>query len=278
MSEHELARLDDQSGRGSGGTGSWTLITVTYNSVEKLRRYWSDVELNPNCKWIVVDNNSSDDSTGVAKELGAEVIHLARNMGFAAANNIGFRATSSEFVAFVNPDVTPVCGDLQILERYLTRSKSLVAPQLVNDDGSLQPNGRGCPYLSTMILHRLAPKRVPEYRIYGTPGESSSVVWLIGAVVAGKRTVLESLGPWDERFFMYYEDSDLGLRARSKGIESLIVGDVRWVHGWARETKSLKLQPWVHEVASLTRFYIRYPGLVSPIRRLPRLSNHWKVC
>lgn len=243
---------------------AWTLITVTYNSAATLRKFWSHVEVGEIFDWIVVDNASQDNSADVAASLGARVIRLPANVGFGAANNIGFQNSTSEFVAFVNPDITPQSDNLTLLEAYLRRKPlNLVSPQLINGDGSLQPNGRGLPYLLNKIHNRTKPSTlVGSYLRFANLGENLSVEWLMGAVVAGLRSRFEDLGPWDERFFVYYEDADLGLRNSRLSGESVVMGDVRWTHGWARETKNASWAAWKRELPSLIKFYSRYPRLL----------------
>jgi GT2 family glycosyltransferase len=261
----------------------WAIITVTYNSADALRQYWSSVELGANVRWIVVDNASQDDSADVAEDLGATVVRLSQNRGFGAANNIGMRASgSSRYVGFVNPDVAIDPASLSALESVIG-SSSLVAPQLVNPDGSPQPNGRGYPSLPAKIANRLLPGRFQaRYRLFAGLGEVRPVAWITGAAVLGHRETLDSLGPWDEWFFVYHEDADLGMRALLAGMEVLVDGSTRWVHGWARETKSFKWGPWKLEIASASKFYRRYPEmLLSPsfsrlfsrTRRWPRISD-----
>lgn len=247
----------------------WTLITVTFNSAAQLREYWGDIKLPEGVEWVVVDNASSDDSVDVATTLGARVVPLPKNIGFGAANNIGFHSSGAPYVAFVNPDASPRLADLDALRAWLDKHpRDLVSPQLTNPDGSPQPNGRGLPYLAYKVLHRVLPRAVEAtYRRYAGEGEVATVDWFIGAVVLGNREWLHHLGPWDERFFVYYEDSDLGLRNAAEGGRSVVIGDCRWVHGWARSTARLSVAAWKLEVPSMVRFYTRYPALLAPLSR-----------
>src|SRR5690606_22918973 len=109
-----------------------SLITVTYNSAEVLREYWTQ-DLGPEIEWIVVDNASSDDSAGVARELGADhVVRLPRNVGFSAANNVGAALASGEALGFMNPDVRVVPESaIELADRAL-RDAVVIAPQLLN--------------------------------------------------------------------------------------------------------------------------------------------------
>src|SRR5690606_37783710 len=125
-------------------------------------------------------------------------------------------------------------------------------------DGTPQPNGRGYPFLADKVLNRLRPDNADNYLKYAGPDEHLEVVWAIGAVVAARREVFERLGPWDETFFVYYEDSDLGLRAARRSVPTVICGNIKWVHGWARETTTLSFGAWKREVSSLIKFYSRY--------------------
>lgn len=246
---------------------SWSLVTVSYNSGEKLQKYWQS-DRPAHVEWIVVDNGSTDDSVFQAKKLGARVIALERNVGFGAANNIGFALAKSSFIGFVNPDVKVDFSSLDHMGETLTKSQVLLAPQLIDDNGNLQPNGRGLPTIWAKIFSRLRAGSASG-RGYLLLAEKTSVLpvhWFIGAAVLSTRAVFEGLGPWDERFFIYYEDSDIGLRAWAQGIPVGVDGAHNWVHGWARETSSFKIQPWRREIASMAKFYSRYPALLLPRR------------
>ncbi|WP_461475028.1 glycosyltransferase [Microbacterium sp. HJ5] len=241
---------------------SWSLITVSYNSAPALRRYWSAVRPD-HVEWIVVDNGSSDDSVQVAQALGATVIAAGRNLGFSAANNRGLASATGDFIAFVNPDVRVEFDDLQPLSAVVDAVGGLVAPQLVHDDGSLQPNGRGMPVLAHKVQNRLSSGAAKTgYLILAADGETRFVFWAIGAVVAGRAATVRALRGWNERFFVYYEDKDLSLRAWREGYPVAVAGRFRWTHGWARETLRFRLRPWLLELDSLVRFYTLYPELL----------------
>lgn len=254
----------------------WSLITVTYNSDRDLSRFWSSLSIpDSEIEWIVVDNASSDRSADIAENLGARVIRLDKNLGFGAANNVGFSSASGDYVAFVNPDVEIDLDGLRNLEDHLDSNQSdLVSPQLTNPDGTLQPNGRGMPYLVYKILNRLRPQSlVGRYLLTAEGDEVVACEWLMGAVVAGRRSHLAALGPWDPHFFVYYEDSDLGLRNRRHGGRSVVLGASRWVHGWARETETASVAAWRREIPSLMKFYSRYPRLLG----MPRVVHERSI-
>jgi len=245
----------------------WTFITVTYNNAVTLKEFWGG-EIPEWAEWIVVDNASQDNTSQIAEQLGASrVITLESNVGFGSANNVGLRAAQGLFIAFANPDVTVNFESMKVLAQAIDRTGGIVGPQLVNPDGSLQPNGRGLPTLASKVRNRLPHKfGIPGYQLFAHKGQLIRVDWLIGAAVLGRKETFDAIGGWDERFFLYYEDSDIGLRAWLSGLSVELVGDANWIHGWARETTQFRLDPWKREIASMAKFYSRYPSLLGPVR------------
>ncbi len=258
----------------SAATDQWSVVTVTYNSADTLRRCWSD--RNKPYDWIVVDNASADDSVAVARSLGARVIELPANVGFSRANNVAVTASSSPYLLFANPDLVVEPRGLTTLREHLDVHGGLVAPQLLGTDGALQPNGRGFPYVTAKLGNRkLWPfdRLHDQYRILTAPGETRWVAWTIGAAVAMRRTDFDQIGGWNERFFLYYEDAEICLRAWEQGLAVSVVGDVRWTHHWARATNSFK---WSRahnlELRAARTFYSIYPEFVLGMPR-PRLRR-----
>lgn len=238
-----------------------TLVTVTYNSAQDLRDHWTSFDRGV-ARWIVVDNASADDSIEVARELGAEVIAMSENKGFGTACNVGFEASGTDVVGFVNPDVSVPMRDLEELAEYVRARGGLVAPQLLNSDGTLQPNGRGVPSLPNKIANRLWPARAIErgFARYAGDGQEMGVDWLTGAAIFATRETLIDVGGFDEHFFVYYEDVDLCLRARARGYSCTVNGNYKWLHAWARAAKGVNYSAWKLELSSAIRFYAKHPS------------------
>lgn len=265
-----------------GGTKNpWcSLITVTHNSRLAIEEFWGKNDKLPvDVEWIVVDNASTDGSADFAESLGARVIRLTENLGFASSNNAGLKVAEGGFIGFVNPDVRVRFSDLRMLEKVAHERQAVVSPQLLNADGSLQPNGRGFPFLWDKIENRLGAeeKLHGRYLLFSETDAPRMVCWLMGASVFGSHETIDKFGAWDPHFFLYYEDKDFCLRAWKAGVPVALVPSAEWTHGWARETSSLSAMPWKREFASMFKFYRRYPEFLMPravaSRRHPRINR-----
>jgi hypothetical protein len=168
---------------------------------------------------IVVDNGSEDDSVAFVETHfpEAEVVALGANRGFAGAMNTGIERARGAYVAFLNNDAEANAFWLEELLACLDRhplaaaatSKLLFADRRNTIDGA----GDG-----------LTPSFLPYPRGHGEPDrgqfeEEVEVFSPAGAASLWRRSALEDVGLFDERFFAYYEDVDLGFRARLKGYD-----------------------------------------------------------
>ena len=178
---------------------------------------------------IVVDNASGDGTAQMVRERFPPV-HLianASNRGFAAANNQGLAVASGRHVLFLNPDTLVHPGALAAMVAALDANEKIGAcgPQLLNADGSIQPSARRFPDYGA-LLHQYTPLRLLRlcrgaYRRYKMAdfdfSSAADVDSLMGAAMCVPRRVLEKVGAFDERFFVYLEEVDLCRRIREAG-------------------------------------------------------------
>ena len=164
---------------------------------------------------ILVDNGSTDGSQNLAAEFGAHLICNQTNRGFCAANNQGIAAARGEFVALLNNDAEAEPGWLANLYRACSRephvgmaaSKILVweDPTRIDKVGHLifpdgQNRGRGAGALDRGQFDR-----------------EQEVLWPDGCAAMYRKSMLDRIGGFDEDFFAYGDDAELGLRARIAG-------------------------------------------------------------
>lgn len=160
---------------------------------------------------VVVDNASSDHTAEAAREAAphATVLDRRDNLGFAGGCNAGAAASSTPLLLFLNPDATPAAGCLDELRRIAELRPDWGAWQaLVTMNGGATINTAG------NVAHFLGISWAggcgdPVAR---APSEPTEVAFASGASLVVRRAAWELLGGFDERYFMYCEDLDLGLR------------------------------------------------------------------
>jgi GT2 family glycosyltransferase len=205
------------------------VVVVSYNSRAHLRACIEPLANLEDVNVIVVDNASIDRSVEAVADLPVTAIPLEENRGFAYGCNVGWRAGEAPYVLFLNPDGRL---DREALGRLLGvledhPAAGAAGPRIIGVDGSLAYSLRRFPRLRStfaqaLFLHRLAPRAswadelVRDERMYSRP---LSPDWISGACILVRRTALERLAGWDERFFLYCEDADLCLRLRKEGFD-----------------------------------------------------------
>ncbi len=177
---------------------------------------------------VVVDNGSRDGSVATLRGAFPDVVVVepGGNLGYAAAANRGIAATSAPYVAVGNPDLVVAPGTAAALVGRLEAEPDLAAvgPALLNPDGSQYPSARA--HASTVdavghaVLGRVLPRNrfTRRYRqLDASWDQPRDVDWVSGALLFLRRSALDSVGGWDERYFMYMEDLDLCWRLRRIG-------------------------------------------------------------
>ncbi|MGH9103042.1 MAG: glycosyltransferase, partial [Acidimicrobiales bacterium] len=163
---------------------------------------------------VVVDNASSDGSARrVAAELaGVALIEAGANLGYGRAANRGVAATSASTVVVCNPDLVVHRGALGHMCEALEEDPGLavVGPRTLRSDGSLYPSARTFPSLRDSVAHGFLGLVSPSNRwtrrytlADWDHGTSRDVDWVSGACFAARRLAWESLGGFDEAYFMY---------------------------------------------------------------------------
>jgi len=193
---------------------------------------------------IVVDNFSTDDSCLMVKELFPEVglIENKENIGFSKANNQGVNLAKGEYVLILNPDtVVSENGFLEILEFADSKDDlGALGVQLIDGTGAFLPESkRGVPKLSASLFKILGFSNTKgSYYANHIKQEDESVVdILVGAFMLMKKTVYESIGGFDEQFFMYGEDVDLSYRLIKSGYKNYYLGSTKIIHFKGESTR-----------------------------------------
>lgn len=261
-------------------TPALSAIIVNYNAGTLLRGCVDSLLACPLAvEVIVVDNASHDGSLdGLPDSPRIRVIRNTTNVGFAAACNIGIRASSAPFLLFLNPDcffqpgaVATLLASLQSDDRV-----GMVGGLLVNEDGTEQGGGRRAvptpwrSFVRAFGLHRFAnrwPKLFYDFHLHKQPlpEEPIEVEAISGACMLVKREAMEDVGLWDEGYFLHCEDLDWCMRFRQKGWKIMFVPDARIYHALGACSRSRRVFVEWHKHKGMVRFYGKffrhqYPG------------------
>ncbi len=237
-----------RSARPRTASGHLALLTVTHNSAHELGALLDSAQRHlPDVPVIVVDSASQDETLSVAQGCGQAVtISLRENVGFGRACNRGLAEVGAPVTALVNPDVELIDDSLLTLATEALsgdRPPRLLAPLVLNADGSRQDTVHPRPGSLPEVLRTvLPPRRVPgRMGVALAPWRATAprrVGWAVGCALVARTDVLRTLGPFDERIFLFGEDLDLGLAAAERGIGTWFWPSARVVHKGAHSTRA----------------------------------------
>lgn len=181
---------------------------------------------------VVADNDSKDDCLAIAgaqTDLPIRTVQLGRNAGYAAAINAGVAALDLrklDAVFVMNPDCRLRPDTLHLLARALRQpDRGIAVPRLLNPDGSPQPSLRRDPTVARALAEAVIGgnlagrignlgELVMDPRAYDHAGRA---VWATGAAMLLSAEAIRDLGPWDESFLLYSEETEYCLRANDNG-------------------------------------------------------------
>jgi len=243
------------------------VVCVTYQPGPDLAEFAASLRTatTAQVELVVVDNGENHEvARQVADEYGARLVLPGRNLGYGAAANLGARGATQPWLVVANHDVVWHEGSLDVLLDAAGARPDVGAagPALLNPDGSRYPSARALPSLSVGAGHALLVHVWPgnpwtrRYRVdqegagevgagevgaddapAGSVAETPDAAlrnrpagWLSGACLLLRREAFEALGGFDESYFMFFEDVDLGDRLGKAGWTNLYVPAARVTH------------------------------------------------
>ena len=202
------------------------VVIVAYRSADVIADGLRALPTTRLAEVVVVDNASPDDTVAVVRGLdlpNVRVVDAGGNVGFGAGCNRGNYALppSAELVLLLNPDAVVHPAALERLVDHLARNPAcaLVAPRLVQGERTIFSAGR----VGTLVteLRPLVPKEVgwllPARRYDPDRLRTGPVGYTEGACMLVRRSALEAIGGFDERFFLYFEELDVAHAFRARG-------------------------------------------------------------
>ncbi len=285
-------RRDRQPDRDPVSGVQTSAVIVNYNTGPDLRlALQSIVDEMAGAAWdgVVVDNASSDDSAAIAEEFAPQVRLLRNrvNVGFGSGVNQGVRASSAPLVLVMNPDCRLTAGSLAAMRAELEAHPqcAIVGPRVLDPDGSVQGSARGDPDMLTGLfgrtgaLRRLLPwlpvstRNVVSAGVVPDGARSVIADWVSGACMLIRREAFTSVGGFDERYFLYWEDADLCRRLRARGYHVRYVPGADVVHRVGQSSRTARADSVRAFHASAYRYYTTHvaPAALNPKRLLARV-------
>jgi N-acetylglucosaminyl-diphospho-decaprenol L-rhamnosyltransferase len=228
------------------------VVTVTYSPGSHLERFLSSLSLATEVPVTVVlaDNGSTDGAPETAAERfpNTRLLRTGGNLGYGTAANRGVASLTSsecsEFVVVANPDVVWGPGSIDALLDAMKRwpTAGAVGPLIRDPDGSVYPSARHLPSVIRGGMHAVVGpvwKNNPwtlAYRQERQEPSERAVGWLSGSCLLMRRAAFEQIGGFDERYFMYMEDVDLGDRLGRAGWLNVYVPDAEILHAKGHST------------------------------------------
>jgi GT2 family glycosyltransferase len=260
-----------------------SIAIVTHNSISPVEKCLRSLEEHPpsgEFEVIVVDNASSDGTPEMIRESfpRARVIANEDNRGYSKGVNQAFRESSGRYFLVLNPDIVVGEGAIDSLESFMDShpGAGIAGSKLVFPDGTVQPSCRSFYTIRALLLRRtFLGKIFPRAKALRDHlmtdydhAEAREVDWIIGACMIVRREAADEVGPMDERFFLYFEDTDWCYRMKQRGWQVWYVPDSTMVHLYERSSaKSVLSRPFLLHMLSLMRYYEKWNAVFHFFRR-----------
>lgn len=265
-----------------------SIIIVNWNGGDELRECLASIRQHSDPRQvqvIVMDNNSSDGSReAVAREFPEmRVVNTGANLGFGKANNLARQYVNTPFVLFLNPDTVVAPGALASMISFLQGHEAVGAMGCGLREADGTPHElplQWSPSPWTQFLHLLLGNdrliaRFKRFLPYRDPAESGFVNKLYGGCIMARKSALDAVGWFDDRYFMYAEDIDLSHSLVLKGYQLYHLSSANIYHAGGGTTRKTKKEfPTLMMCESICKLMAKYHGVVGGfLYRLAVLVN-----
>jgi hypothetical protein len=247
---------------------SVSVVVVTFNALPWIERCLESVGRHER---IVVDHGSTDGTLELVRERFPDVRLIEQeNRGLGAGSNAGMRVASGDYFLLLNSDAWAVGDAVERLVEFAEGhpEAAVVGPRLSNPDGSLQRSVRGFPTLwrlatEYLFLRKLAPRSSALNAFYGAGFAHDRVLeaeFLMGACLLVRREAADTVGLFDEDFFMFSEETDWCYRFRQAGWKVLFYPGAEFVHVGGATTRQNWGPMFREQVRGHLRFLAKHRG------------------
>lgn len=258
-----------------------SIIIVNWNTKDYLRDCLASIFKNTkgvSFEVIVLDNNSSDGSSEMVKDKfpHAKLIASNVNTGFARGNNIAYKISGGDYIAFLNPDTVVYPNTFETTVTYLRTHPRVgaVSCKFLNYDGSFQRQFyRRFPTFPTVFFYftilgafidkNLLKRKYEDIYFYKDKDfDKIEIIDQPGATfMVIPRSVLEKIGGFDEKFPIFFNDVDLCKRIWKIGLEIHFLHDISITHYGGRGIKKLGWAANWYFLVGCYRYFKKYNGI-----------------
>jgi len=197
--------------------------------------------INCNFEIIVVDNNSQDNTIQyLEKKWKNHIKTIASNInkGFGGGINLGIKKAKGQYILTLNPDIEVWKNSINYLLDFIKNNPNcaICGPQLIYPDGTIQDSYRRFPTLTDLFIKRtflrkIFKKRMSKYLMHQTSQTKTQPVdWMIGGFLMIRQNFLQEISGFDERFFLFLEDTDICRQAWNKNQKVMYVPQAKAYH------------------------------------------------
>jgi N-acetylglucosaminyl-diphospho-decaprenol L-rhamnosyltransferase len=245
-----------------------SVVVVTFNALPWVERCLDSVRGH---ELIVVDHGSTDDTLDLIRRRFPDVRLIEEdNVGLGGGSNTGMRTATGDYFLLLNSDAWARGNAVERLVEFADQHSeaAVIGPRLANPDGSLQPSVRGFPTLwrlatEYLFLRKLAPRTRALNAFYGAGFAHDRVVeaeFLMGACLLVRREAADTVGLFDEDFFMFSEETDWCYRFRQAGWKVLFYPGAEFVHVGGATTRQNWGPMFREQVRGHLRFLAKHRG------------------
>ncbi len=203
-----------------------SIIILTYNSekfigplLESLQARFQEIIANGELEIIVGDNDSKDDTKKITEKHNfAKFVENGGNVGFAKGNNMASQKAKGDVLVFINPDARFVEGDLfEMIKEFDDEKVGVVGGKILSYDGKRELScGKFYTPFNTLLLSLGLEEKLG---VRFAPSKKREVDFVSGAFLAIRRDLFQKINGFDDKIFMYVEDSELCFRVKMEGLK-----------------------------------------------------------
>ena len=219
-------------------------IVVTHHNTQELLdlclRSIKDTVKRIKYEIIVVDSESQEKTRELIRERhpGVKLLPFKKNLGYSKIVNTGLRKARGDYILILNADIIVLEGSVSKMLKYIGSHSDvgIVGPQLLDFTGNVQPSCFSFPSIGAILARRTflgktkwGKRQVKKF--------TQSVDWLQGSAIMVRKDALKKVGLLDERFFVYFEDTDWCRRFWQNGYKVIYLSTAKMAHYYHRASK-----------------------------------------